>query len=134
MEIIGKAERAPMHGQHLTTILEWGPEYEVRFQIKFNKEPVDAPMTKNIFRFTIFNSIYDSYEAGSNIPAMWVQGKSEPLSLLVGNTIDNELKDWNILFGKFSVGKWYNITMKQYKFTYPVNSCVHLVIITLFRY
>ena len=111
----------------MTTIREWGPEYEVRFQIKFKKEPADSPMTKNIFRFTRFNSVYDYYEAGSNIPAMWVQGKQDPLSLLVGNTLDNELKDWNLLFGKIrykmvhGVDKWYNVTMKQYKYPSPVN-------------
>ena len=108
----------------MTTLKEWGPEFEVRFQIKFNKEPVDAPMTKNIFRFTIFNSVYDYYEAGSNIPAMWVQGKGDPMSLLAATTIDNELKNWNLLFGNISVGKWYNFTMKQYKFIYPVHSYI----------
>ena len=111
----------------MTTVGEWGPEYEVRFQIKFKEEPVDAPINKNIFRFTIFNSVNDNYEAGSNIPAMWVQGKQHPLSLLVGNTLDNELKNWNLLFGRIRMkmvngkDKWYNVTMKQYKYPSQVN-------------
>ena len=127
MEIIGKTERAPIHGQHMTTIMEWGPEYEVRFQIKFNKEPVDVPMTKNLFRFTIFNSVYDRDEPGANIPAMWIHGKPHPHNIMlphnlqIATTINNELKDWNLPVGNFSVGKWYNVTIKQYNDTSPVN-------------
>ena len=97
----------------------------MRFQIKFIKEPDDAPETKNVFRFTIFNSIYDLDEPGNYIPAMWIQGKPHPHNLILphnlrmATTMNNELKDWNLLSGKISVGKWYNITMKQYK--YEVN-------------
>ena len=58
----------------MTTLNTWGPEYEVRLQVRFNQEPDDAPWTKSVFRFTIFNSIFDLDESGSNIPAMWIQG------------------------------------------------------------
>ena len=103
----------------MITLREWGPEFEVKLQIRFNKEPDDAPVTKNVFRFTIFNSIYDLDEPGANIPAMWIHGKPDPLNLQMATTMNNELRDWNVPFGNFSVGKWYNVTMKQYQ--YEVN-------------
>ena len=95
--------------------MEWGPEFEVRFQIKFNKESEDAQETKNVFRFTIFNSIYDLDDPGANIPAMWIQGKPDPHNLQIASTMNNELQDWNFPLKNFSVGKYYNVTMKQYQ-------------------
>ena len=114
MEIIGKAEKAPIHGQHMTTIMEWGPEYEVRLQIKFSPEPDSAPWTKSIFRFTIFND--DNYKSGSNIPAMWKQGRTYPFNMKIATSIDNELKDWALgdPFGEISFEKYYDVKMKQY--------------------
>ena len=88
----------------------------MRFQIKFNKEPDDAPETKNVLRFTIFNSIEDRDEPGAYIPAMWIQGKPNPHNLRMATTMNNELKDYNIPVGNISVGKWYNVTMKQYQY------------------
>ena len=66
----------------MTTLREWGPEFEVNFQIKFSKEPDDSPSINNVFRFTKFNSIFDNPEYGSYIPVMWTQGKPDPESIL----------------------------------------------------
>ena len=115
MEIVGQDEKVPKFNQYMTTLNTWGPEYEVRLQVKFNNEPTDAPWTKNVFRFTIFNSIYDSDESGSNIPAMWIQGRGDPLNFIMATSIDNQLENWAPLWNKVIVGKYYDIIMKQYR-------------------
>ena len=119
MEIIGKDEKSPIHGQHMATLREWGPEFEVNFQIKSRKEPDDSPRTKNVFRFTRFNSIFDNPESGSYIPVMWTQGKPDPESISIGTSLDNDLMTWEIMNGKIIVDKWYNVSMRQYM--YEVN-------------
>ena len=98
--------------------MEWGPEFEVRFQIKFNKD--DSPETKSVFRFTI----YDLDEPGTKIPGMWIQGKPDPKNITMATTIDNKLKDWNLPFENYRVGKYYNVTMKQYQYEVISNSIV----------
>ena len=115
MEIIGEEGKVPEFGQFMTRLKEWGPEYEVSFQIKFSPEPASAPWTKNIFRFTIFND--DSFKSGSNIPAMWKLGRTYPFSMKVATSIDNVLKDWAMgdPFGTISFQKYYDVLMKQYK-------------------
>ena len=106
----------------MTTLNEWGPEFEVRFQIKFNKD--DSPETKSVFRFTISNSVYDLDEPGTKIPGMWIHGKPDPNNITLASTIDNKLKDWNLPFENYRVGKYYNVTMKQYQYEVISNSIV----------
>ena len=112
MELIGENQRAPIDGQYLTHLKEWGPEYEVHFQLRFT-DGDETVLSKNLMRFTIFN--YNHGKSGNAIPTFWIQSKRGRKNFLMATSINNEVQVWSELLGFIKVDRWYNVSVKQFK-------------------
>ena len=66
----------------------------------------------SVFRFQRF--IVFIFGPSSIFVATLIQGRKDPLNFIMATTIDNELQTWAPLWGQVSVGKYYDVTMKQY--------------------
>ena len=92
----------------------WGPEYEVKFDLKVNSW---SGIWESIFRFSAIsgNCKTPECEIGERIPAMFTRPDWED-KLLIATNIDS---DGNRFFfnelGKFQNGTWYSFVISQKK-------------------
>ena len=89
----------------------WGPEYEVRFDLKINSWASDWA---SIFRFSAALS-GACCEIGQRIPAMWTaRGTNDQLHLTTN--IDSTCNQvFQAELGTFKPGVWYNFLISQTK-------------------
>ena len=113
MEIIGSEARKPEDSNYMTTLKEWGPEYELSFQLKFNT-PQDMRIADNIFRLTIFNND-NSGKTGNAIPSMWTMYNTQRLKIVMATSIDHGIPIYDDLIGFINTDKYYNFVLKQVK-------------------
>ena len=88
----------------------WGPEYEVRFDLKVNSWPSNYGQ---IFRFSSLTG--DCCSIGQRIPAMWTQIGSKDLLLLTTNIDSNGNKAFVDELGRFQPGVWCSFVISQKK-------------------
>lgn len=82
VELVGEDERIPQLGKYLTTIKEWGPEYEIRLQIRFINKALNDLWGGSVFRFTTTandsSEFTNSLEPGGQVPSMMIFGRRTP--------------------------------------------------------
>ena len=94
----------------------WGPEYEVKFDLKVNSW---SGIWESIFRFSAIsgNCKTPECEIGERVPAMFTRPGWQD-KLLITTNIDS---DGNRFFfnelGKFQNGTWYSFVISQKKET-----------------
>ena len=88
----------------------WGPEYEVRFDLKVNSWISDWG---SIFRFYALTG--DSRPIGQRIPAMWTKADTKDQLYIATNIDSNGNKGFYNELGKFQPGIWYSCVISQKK-------------------
>ena len=92
----------------------WGPEFEVRFDLKVNSWPSDWG---SIFRFSSLTGdcIEGGCKIGQRIPAMWTQRGTKDQLYISTNIDSNGNRAFNNELGKFQPGVWYSFVISQKK-------------------
>ena len=87
----------------------WGPEYEVKFDLKINSWSDNWGL---IFRFSAaFSENFD--EIGQRIPAMWTKAGSQDQLALATNINSNGNRWFENELGSFENGSWYRFVISQ---------------------
>ena len=119
VELVGEDERIPQLGKYMTTIKEWGPEYEIRLQIRFINKALNDLWGGSVFRFTTTandsSEFTNSLEPGGQVPSMMIFGRRTPFNLYIVAPTNDRLHDYFKELGDFSVLRYYFVKIKQYR-------------------
>ena len=91
----------------------WGPEYEVRFDLKVNSW---SGHWRSIFRFSALPGNCEiSCKIGERVPAIWTTYGTQDKLLIVTNIDSNGNRGFDNELGRFQKGTWYNFVISQKK-------------------
>ena len=91
----------------------WGPEYEVKFDLKVNSWSGDWG---SIFRFSALPGNCEiSCKIGERAPAMWTTIGTRDKLLIVTNIDSNGNRGFSNELGRFQKGTWYSFVISQKK-------------------
>jgi len=89
----------------------WGPEFEVRFELKVNSWSSDWG---SIFRFSSLTGD-EGGKIGQRIPAMWTRAGTTDQLYIATNIDSNGDRVFYNELGKFQPGTWYSFVISQRK-------------------
>jgi len=111
-ELIGNSPSWIRRNNRLHVLPVWGPEYEIKFDIKFISWPSDTWF--NIFRLSARDG--NCCELGQRIPGLWTKQEGSTGILGLWPSTDANLHQfYSYQLGRFQKGKWYHLTFSQKK-------------------
>ena len=90
----------------------WGPEYEVKFDLKINSWPSEY-VYGSIIRISAVSG--NCCAIGQRIPAMWTRQGTQDQLFLATNIDSNGDKVYFNELGRFQNGSWYSFVISQKK-------------------
>jgi len=111
-ELIGNSPSWIRRNNRLHVLPVWGPEYEIKFDIKFISWPSDTWF--NIFRLSARDG--NCCELGQRIPGLWTKQEGSTGILGLWPSTDANLHQfYSYQLGRFQKSKWYHFTFSQRK-------------------
>ena len=102
----------PLNGGRALPV--WGPEYEMKFDLKVNSWSSDWG---SIFRFFALSGDCRTTgcKIGQRVPAMWTRKGTQDQLYLATNIDSDGDRTFSNELGKFQNGAWYNFVISQKK-------------------